>query len=306
MDPGIWYAVGAYALWGVLPIYWKWLSHVPAPELIAHRVIWSFLTLLLVGRALGRRRNLWELIADRRVARVYGAAALLLSVNWLTYVWGVNAGYIVETSLGYFINPLVSVVLGVVFFRVRLRPLQWVAVALATVGVLYLTFGYGWVPWIALVLATSFALYGLIKKAAPLDPFDGLLLETGILFLPAVGYLIRFAVEGSSALLGSGAPVPAKALTVVLLVGAGALTTAPLLSFATATKRIPLSTVGMLQYITPTLQFLIGVLIYNEPFPLRRFIGFGIVWAALALLGFEGAVARWKDEEGTNPEGSPA
>ena len=283
---GIWYAIGAYAAWGFLPVYWKLLQHVPAPELLAHRIVWSFVALALVIAGTRQWRSFREATMRRRVLGIYTVAALLIGVNWLTYVYGVNAGFIVETSLGYFINPLLSVLLGVVVLRERLRPLQWLPIALATAGVVYLTIAYGAPPWIALILAVSFALYGLIKKTAPLGSLFGLTLETGLLLIPALGYL---AVVEST---GDGAVLTGDAATVTLLVGAGVVTSLPLLMFASAATRIPLSLVGILQYIAPTLQFLIGVVVYDEPLTSERLVGFGLVWIALVIFAVEGYSAR--------------
>ena len=285
MNKGVWYAIGAYSIWGFLPIYWKWLQYVPAPQILAHRIVWSFLSICTVI-VLTRRWKEFRVVAlDRRVLRSYLVAAALIGVNWLTYIWAVNAGFIVETSLGYFINPLLSVVLGVVFFRERLRSWQWVAVGLAAAGVLYLTFAYGSLPWIALTLALTFGFYGLIKKTAPLGALYGLALETGILFLPALVFLSLSEVTGQGTFLHS------SAVSNLLLVSTGPLTSFPLLLFAASTKRIPLSLVGIFQYIAPTLQFLIGVLVFREPFSGARLIGFVIVWTALAIFTVEGILA---------------
>ena len=285
MKKGIWYAIGAYIAWGVFPIYWKLLHKVPALQLIAHRIAWSFVFLAIII-IVTRQGKSFRSTLTRRVFLIYLAAAVLLSINWLTYVWAVNAGFIVETSLGYFINPLLSVLMGVIFLRERLRPWQWVPIGLAAAGVLYLTFAYGALPWIALTLAFSFGIYGLVKKTAPLGSLYGLTLETGILFIPAVGFLVYLQTVGQGAFLNS------NALTDLLLVGAGLVTTLPLLMFASAAQRIPLSLVGVLQYIAPTLQFLIGVLVYKEPFDQSHLIGFGTVWLALILFWGEGLMAR--------------
>jgi chloramphenicol-sensitive protein RarD len=286
MNLGILYAFGAYVTWGVFPVYWKWLHSVPALQLLSHRIIWSFLTLLAFLLITKRWKSFQAAIASRRVLLIYLAAAVLIGVNWLTYVWAVNAGFIVETSLGYFINPLLNVLLGVVFLRERLRLFQWVPVGMAAVGVTYLTVVYGQLPWIALTLAFSFAIYGLVKKTAPLGSLFGLSLETGILFLPAVGWLAFSEVSGQGAFLHSGA------VTNLLLVGAGLVTTVPLLMFASAAQRIPLSLLGIIQYVAPTLQFLLGVLVYKEPFSHTQLIGFSIVWAALVLFWGEGFWSR--------------
>jgi chloramphenicol-sensitive protein RarD len=220
------------------------------------------------------------------VVRIYFAAALLIGINWLVYVWAVNSGFIIEASLGYFINPLLSILLGVIFLRERLRSWQWVPIGLSALGVLYLTFTYGRLPWIALTLAFSFGLDGLVKNTAPLGSLFGLTLETGLLFLPALLYLVYSNGIGQGAFLHTGAGSD------LLMVGAGLITTAPLLLFASAVHRIPLSLVGILQFITPTLQFLLGALIYREPFTYDQLIGFGMVWVALIIFGIEGFLAH--------------
>ena len=285
MNKGTWYALGAYIFWGLFPIYWTLLAGIPALQLLGHRIFWSFL--LLFGIILIARQGK-ELRAalNRRVFLIYTAAAILIAINWLTYVWAVGAGFIVETSLGYFISPLLSVLLGVIFLRERLRPLQWLPIGLAAAGVLYLTFAYGALPWVALTLAISFGFYGLVKKTAPLGALQGLTLETGILFLPALGFLLYSEFSGSGAFLHSPTHID------VMLVGAGLVTVIPLLLFASAAQRISLTMIGVLQYINPTMQFLLGVLIFKEPFDHHRLIGFGVVWVALILFGVEGFLAQ--------------
>ena len=202
------------------------------------------------------------------------------------YIWGVNAGFIVETSLGYFINPLVNVLLGYVFLKERMRPVQWAALAVALAGVLYLTFSYGAFPWIALTLAFSFGLYGLIRKTASLNSAEGLFVETAALFLPALGFLLFHELRGTGA-LGH-----VNATTTLLLIGAGAVTSIPLILFAAGARRVTLTTLGLLQYIAPTMQFLIGVLVYGEPFGVGRVVGFGLIWAALVLYTAESLMNR--------------
>ena len=290
MRKGIICAVGAYLIWGLVPIYWKLLDGIPATQLIAHRFVWS--SFALFGFILLRRQSS-EFLAGLRVKRAvwsYAATAALIAVNWLVYVWAVNAGFIVETSLGYFINPLVSILLGVIVLRERLRRTQWIPVCLAFAGVLYLTVTYGSLPWISLTLAFTFGLYGLVKKTAPLNSFQGLALETGLLLGPTLGYLIYAERAGTGAFLHNGATVD------MLLLLAGLVTTIPLLLFAEAAKRIPLSIIGMLQYIAPTLQFLLGVFVYKEPFNRNQLIGFGMVWTALALSALESGLARRSSE----------
>ena len=285
MNKGIWYGIGAYITWGLFPIYWKWLHNVPALQLIGHRILWSFLLLFIVI-LVSRQWSVFRAAALKpHVLRIYFVAAVLIGINWLVYVWAVNAGFIVQVSLGYYINPLLNVLMGVLFLRERLRPLQWIPLGLAAAGVLYLTWAYGSLPWISLTLAFSFGIYGLVKKIAPLGSLYGLSLETGLLFLPALLYLLCADAIGQGAFLHTGA------ISDVLMMGAGLMTTIPLLMFASAARRIPLSLVGILQYIAPTLQFLLGVLVYGEPFTHPQLIGFGIVWVALILFAVEGYLA---------------
>lgn len=280
MDQGILYAIGAYTTWGLFPAYWRLLQHVPALQLLSHRIIWSFLLLLAVI-FVTKQWKAFRAALSGRILFIYFFAAILIGINWLTYVWAVNAGFIIESSLGYFINPLFNVLLGVIFLRERLRAFQWVPVVMAAAGVTYLAVAYGRLPWIALTLAVSFGLYGLVKKVAPLGSLFGLSLETGILLLPALGWLVY------SDRIGQGAFLHAGTGSDLLLVGAGAVTTVPLLMFASAAQRIPLSLMGIVQYITPTMQFLLGVLAYKEPFTHTQLIGFGIVWTALVLFWVE-------------------
>lgn len=281
MNSGILYALVTYILWGLFPIYWRQLHHVDATQLIAHRIFWSFVMLTIV--VLGSRQ--WKKLRaslNVEILKWHAAAALLLGVNWLTYVWAVNHDYIVESSLGYFINPLFSVFLGMVFLKERLRPLQWVPIVLAGIGVVYLTYVYGRLPWIALVLAFTFGIYGLLKKQSALGSLYGLTLETGIMLLPALGYLTYIGLQGNAAFL----QIDPK--TDLLLIGAGAVTAIPLLTFAKAAQSIPLTMIGLMQYIAPTGQFLIGVLIYKEEFTASQAIGFVVIWIALIFFWVEG------------------
>ncbi len=285
MNKGILYGIGAYVFWGFFPIYWKFLHHVPAIQLIGHRIIWSCLLLIAVI-FFTKQWDEFRATFNAKVIRIYTIAALLIGVNWLIYVWAVNANFIVETSLGYFINPLLSVLMGVVFLKERLRLAQWIPVILAALGVTYLTFVYGRLPYIALSLAFSFGLYGLVKKLSPLGSLYGLTIETGILFIPALGYLIFTQVNNTAAFLHTGIPSD------LLMVGAGLVTTVPLLMFASAARSIPLWVVGLLQYIAPSIQFLLGVFLYKEPFSHNQLIGFGIVWAALVIFLVENYLAN--------------
>jgi chloramphenicol-sensitive protein RarD len=282
INRGILYGIGAYTLWGLLPIYWKALKSVPALEILANRMVWSlvFVAFLLVVRQ--HWRWLRPAIRSSRTVFTYVATATLLSINWFTYIWAVNAGFIVETSLGYFINPLLNVLLGVLFLNERLRPAQFLALSLAAGGVAYLTFSYGAFPWIALTLAVTFGFYGLIRKTGPLQSTEGLTLETVTMFLPALAYLVYLNANGSGA-LGH-----ADLRTLLLLAGTGVVTGVPLLLFGAAAKRITMTNLGLLQYIAPTLQFLLGVLVYKEPFVRDQMIGFGFIWLALVVYTIEG------------------
>ncbi|WP_322806483.1 EamA family transporter RarD [Thermanaerothrix sp.] len=285
VNSGVVFAAAAYTLWGFFPIYFKALKEVPAPQVLAHRIVWAFLFLLgvlMVRHEVGTLRRL----LTRRILLSYFGAGVLLAINWLAYVWGVAAGFIVETSLGYFINPLVSVVLGVLFLRERLRPWQWLPVGLAAVGVAYLTLEYGRLPWLALVLALSFGLYGLLKKLAPLNALHGLTLETGSVFLPALAYLVGIEIAGQGA-FGHG-PLSQT----VLLALTGVVTAIPLLLFAGGARRVPLTMLGLLQYIAPSLQFLLGVFVYGEPFGPAQLVGFSLIWLALAIFSAEGVLAQ--------------
>ncbi len=287
MNKGIISAFAAYILWGAFPIYFKIIQVVPAPQILAHRLAWSFLLLLLVLLVRHEFKN-WTKVITARTLLIYTIAAVLLGCNWLTYVWSVNAGFVVEASLGYFINPLVSVLLGVIFLREKLRPMQWVPVALAAIGVLYLTLTYGSLPWIALTLAFSFGIYGLMKKISPLDSFYGLSLETAILFLPATIFLIFSEVQGVGSFGHEGIMVS------ILLALTGVVSVIPLILFSIGVRSAPLSTIGLIQYITPTLQFLIGTLMYHETFSTERLIGFCIVWLALIIFSIENFSAARK------------
>lgn len=285
MNKGIWYGIGAYLLWGFFPIYWKVLHQVNAAQVIGHRIGWSFILLFAYLLVTQQWRDFRLTVWNAKTIGIYALAGVLLTINWFVYVWGVNAGYIIETSLGYFINPLLSVLLGVIFLREKLRPLQWLPLGIAAAGVAYLTFAYGALPWIALSLAFSFGLYGFVKKLAPLGSLYGLTLETAITFPLAIIYLSYVEAQGTGAFLHSGLKID------LFLIGAGAVTTIPLLLFASAAKQIPLTMIGVLQYITPTLQFLIGLLIYKEEFDRAHFIGFSIVWIALIIFWVENYIA---------------
>ena len=274
----------AYLAWGVFPLFFPLLEPAGAIEILAHRVLWS---LALVGLLLlVRNRSLRTLPSERRQRWLLVAAAVLIAVNWGVYIWGVNSHHVVETSLGYFVNPLVSVALGVVILGERLRSTQWAAVGLAAIGVVVLTVDSGRVPWIALVLASSFGTYGLVKKIVGVPAVEGLVVETAVLTPLALGYVVVGGLVGTTTFASHGVD------HTLLLVSAGVITAIPLLAFAGAAARVPLSRLGLMQYITPTMQFLIGVLVRHEPLPIGRLVGFGLVWVALAVFTVDTATNR--------------
>lgn len=282
MNSGLYAAIGAYLIWGLFPIYWKALDSVPALQIMAHRLVWCF---LLVAAYLTLRRGLswWKpLLAQPRLVRLLCASAVLIALNWWLYIWAVNSGHIVETSLGYFINPLINVLLGVAVLGERLNPRQWVAVALAAAGVLYLTLELGRPPWIALALALSFGTYGLIRKVAVVESIPALGFESSVLFLPALGWLVFLEFSGTGHFSHASVAVNA------LLIGAGIVTAVPLILFAYGAQRIPYSLVGIVQYLAPTLQLFCGVVLFGEPFRSAQLVGFGCIWLALAIYAADG------------------
>lgn len=279
---GLAFGVGSYLIWGLFPLYWPLLEPSGAVEILAQRVVWTFVAVLPLV-VLQRRWAWWSALRqDRRPLFLLLPAAALIALNWGTYIWGVNHGHVVETSLGYFINPLITCLLGVVVLRERLRGAQWLALGLGGVAVAILTADYGRPPWVSLVLAGTFGCYGLLKKAAGAGAVDSLTVETAALLLPALGYL-AFLVEAGQSTFGH-----VSAGHTALLVCAGPVTAVPLLFFAAAARRLRLSTLGMVQYLAPVLQFLFGVLVFHEQMPAARLGGFGLVWVALVLLAVEG------------------
>ena len=280
---GTWIAAATFVLWGVMPLYWHVLKMVPSMQIVLHRIVWSA---LFVGAFLFWRDGrgwLRAVLAQPRLRWMLALSGALIAFNWGLYIWAVNAGHVVETALGYFINPLLNVVIGVLFLRERLRPLQWLSVAIATAGVLWLTLQYGRLPWIALALAASFALYGVLRKLTAVDSVAGLGVESAYLLLPALGFLLWSESHGAG-----GFPTSYGTWASVLLVLSGIVTALPLVGFAYAVRRIPLTSVGLMQYIAPTLQFLIGVFVLHEAFDRERAIGFALIWIALAVFAGEG------------------
>ncbi len=285
---GVWLAAAAYTQWGLLPVYWKWLNPAPATHILCHRILWSFLLLWLVLALRGTGRQWLRRLRDARTLRIYALSGVLLTANWFIYIWAVNAGLIVEASLGYFMNPLINVCLGLFFFHERLRPLQWSAFLLAAAGVVYLTVLYGRLPWIGLALAMTFGFYGLLRKWGPLSSVEGLSFETMVVAPMALVFLLWSEHQGAGAF---GHLAWWKNL---LLIGAGIVTTLPLLCFAAAARVTDLSVMGILQYIAPTLQFLLGVIIYHEPFSGARVIGFLFIWLALMVFSLESLWFHWR------------
>ena len=275
---GLVFGVSAYGLWGLFPLYWPLLKPAEALEIVSHRAVWTLVFCIIILGLTKALKSTITTLKRPRVALKLFAASFLISINWLVYIWATNSGHVVEASLGYYITPLIIIAFGVLLLKERIRPLQWVAVAIASLGVLILTIDYGRLPWIALVLGTSWGSYGLIKKQLGLGALEGLAIETGISFIPYAGYLLYLGNQGT----GQFGHSPSLS---ILLISAGAITAIPLLLFNGATARLPFSTIGLLQYITPTLQFSIGVWILHEDMPPARWAGFLIIWVALITLG---------------------
>ncbi|MFF4481289.1 EamA family transporter RarD [Streptomyces sp. NPDC001520] len=278
---GLLYGFAAYAFWGLVPLFWPLLEPAGAVEILAHRMVWSLAAVGLVLLALRRWSWIRPLLREPRRLGMIALAATVISINWGLYIWGVNSGHVVEAALGYFINPLVSIAFGVLLLRERLRPAQWAAVGVGAVAVAVLAVGYGKLPWIALTLAFSFATYSLAKKRVGLDGLESLAAETAVQFLPALGFLIWLGARGDSTFASEGAGHAA------LLASCGFVTALPLICFGASAVRLPLSTIGMLQYVAPTFQFALGITVFHETMPPERWAGFSLVWLALALLTWD-------------------
>ncbi|MCA1020805.1 EamA family transporter RarD [Halobacillus litoralis] len=277
---GIIYTAGAYILWGILPIYWKWIQDISAFEILAHRIVWSFVFMSLIIVVLQKQQPFLKecrrILKNKRQMIGITLASVTISINWVTYILAVNTDHVVEASLGYYINPLVSILLGMVFLQERFSKAQWIAFALAATGVLYMTLKFGSIPWLALLLAFSFGTYGLLKKLVPLNAMFGLTIET-LIVTPAA---LFFLVQQQS---GPWASVDWGTLTILLVFGAGVVTAVPLLLFSAGAKRIPLSMVGFLQYFAPTIMLVIGVFLYDEPFTSVHAVAFTFIWSGLAV-----------------------
>ncbi|MGN6130204.1 MAG: EamA family transporter RarD [Nocardioidaceae bacterium] len=273
--------LAAYGMWGLFPLYWPLLEPAGAVEILAHRIFWSLAVMLVLVVAVRRTSHLRRVLGEKRTRSILAVAAVLITVNWGTYIWGVNNHHVVETSLGYFINPLVTVLMGVVLMGERLRRMQWIALALALVAVTALTIEYGHPPWIALLPAFSFGSYGLAKKKANTGAVESLAIETMVIAPVALAYILWLSATGASNFTSHGAGHAG------LLVTTGLVTAVPLICFGAAATRVSMTTIGLLQYVTPTVQFVIGVFFYGEPMPAMRWVGFAMVWVALAVFTVE-------------------
>ncbi|WP_231916834.1 EamA family transporter RarD [Nocardioides scoriae] len=278
---GLLLGAAAYAMWGLFPLYWPLLQPAGAVEILAHRVCWSLLTMVALTLLLRRTPQLRTLVRDRRVVLLLTAAAVVIAFNWGGFIYGVNAGRVVEVSLGYFVNPLVTVILGVVVLGERLRPAQWGAVALATLAVVVLAVDYGHPPWVAFLLAGSFGTYGLMKKQADVGAVESLTFETVVLLPLALGYLVWLQATGDGGFASHGVS------HAVLLVTTGLVTAVPLICFGAAATRVSMTAIGLLQYLAPTLQFVLGLVVFGEDMSPVKWIGFVMVWAALAVFTVE-------------------
>jgi chloramphenicol-sensitive protein RarD len=274
---GLIYGVSAYVLWGMFPLYWPLLEPANPLEIVSHRAVWTLIFCVIVLAITHALKSTLATFRRPKVAIKLFLASVLISINWLIYIWATNNGHVVEASLGYYINPLIIIAFGVILLKEKMRRLQWVAVSIATVGVVILTVDYGRLPWVALGLALSWGTYGLVKKQLGLGALEGLAIETMIAFIPYCGYLIVIGSKGEGQ-FGSGAGLT------ILLISAGAVTAIPLLLFNGSTTRLPYSTIGLMQYITPTIQFSIGVWVNNEAMPTARWVGFIFIWLALITL----------------------
>jgi chloramphenicol-sensitive protein RarD len=277
---GLVYGVSAYVMWGLFPLYWPILQPASALEIVSHRAVWTMVFCIIVLAITHALKTTLATFKRPKVAVKLFTTTILISINWLVYIWATNNNHVVEASLGYYINPLIIIAFGVILLKEKMRPLQWAAVSIATIGVIVLTVDYGRLPWVALALALSWGTYGLVKKQLGLGALEGLAIETMIAFIPYCGYLMFIGAKGDGQ-FGNGLGLTA------LLISAGAITAIPLLLFNGSTNRLPYSTIGLLQYITPTIQFSIGVWVNNEAMPTARWVGFIFIWFALFALAYD-------------------
>ncbi|RTE64959.1 EamA family transporter RarD [Amphritea opalescens] len=279
---GVLFALSAYGMWGLFPIYFKSVAAVSPLEILSHRIVWSVIFMALFILASGRWQVLLENLRQKKLLACLGASAILISINWGVFIWAVGQGHILETSMGYFINPLVSLLLGMIFLGERLRKVQWIAICLAVAGVAYQLILLGNLPWVALVLACSFGTYGLLRKQIVIDPFSGLLIETLLLSPFALVYLFWLQQHDQLIFL------TANITTSWLLVAGGIVTSLPLICFAAGVKRLPLTVNGLLMYITPSITFILAVVVYDEPMNLNRLVTFALIWSGLIIFTVEG------------------
>jgi chloramphenicol-sensitive protein RarD len=299
MNRGVLYALSAYLIWGAMPIYLKSLQSVSAFEILAHRVLWSVVFVFGLLALLRRWQWVPHLLRAPRQLGLLAVSALLVSINWVIYIWAVNAGHIVDASLGYFINPLINVLIGALLLHERLRRPQWIAVALAAAGVAWLTWQAGQVPWIGLSLALSFGFYGLLRKQASVGAIEGLAVETALLAPAAAAWLLWLALHGQSQFFNALSSGPSS--LVLLLVLAGPITAIPLMLFAAGARRIPFATLGLLQYAGPTVQMLVGVHLYGEEFGGTKLAGYALIWLALAVFSGDMLLRGWRARNADSP-----
>lgn len=295
LNQGLLFALIAYFIWGLLPLFWKQLAHVNDLDILAHRVIWATAFMVCMNIAYRWRRGLRDILRSPKALLQSGLASILVAWNWWFYIYAVNGGHIVETSMGYFINPLISVLFAALFLKESLRPMQWLCIAIAAAGVIYLVASYGSVPYIALTLAVSFSLYGIVKKAFRFPAINGMTVETTLLAVPALIFLMVQLARGETAYVGSFT-------TLWLLVLAGPLTVLPLIFFAAATQKMSFALVGICQYVAPTLQLLIGTLVYHEVVERPRWIAFCLIWFALIVFTIESLVRSYRQKQAINRE----
>jgi len=277
---GLLLGIGSYLIWGLFPLYWPLLKPANSIEIVSHRAVWTFVLCIILLLTMGKLRSTFSLLKSRRIALRLAISTVLVSVNWLVYIWGVNHGHVVECALGYYINPLIIIAFGVILLKEKMRKLQWISVGIATVGVIVLTVDYGRPPWIAIALAASWGSYGLVKKQLGLAALDGLAIETTLSLIPYGGYLLWMGNKGTGQ-FGHHLGLTA------LLMFAGVATAVPLLMFNSSTNTLKFTIIGLLQYITPSVQFLIGVLVRHEAMTTGRWVGFLVVWVALITLGYD-------------------
>ncbi|WP_417659246.1 EamA family transporter RarD [Pseudidiomarina sp.] len=287
---GVLFAIAAYTMWGIAPVYFKWLQSVPALEILGHRILWSFILVFVLIVLLGRGNRLKPVLQNKKQMLRLTAATCLLGGNWFLFIWAINNDHILDASLGYYINPLLNVAIGMAFFAERMRKMQLAAIALAFIGVLIQVISFGSVPWVALALACSFAIYGAIRKRLPIDSITGLWLETLILMPAVLIYMVFFASSSAADMTQNTWQIN------TLLIAAGVVTTAPLLCFNAAAQRIRYSTLGFFQYIGPSMMFILAVWVYGEPLAADKLVTFAIIWVALALYSVDTLVHQQRSK----------